>query len=915
MANTVKDFATPDGPILLLSAKGLTTASIAEANGVKDFSGNGNHGQAFGGVTVLDGGEGFAFDGTNGRIMILRNFGISNTRFCTMSIRFKMTNNPSSSVIAWFGPSNETRAIIGVFTSNNIFYINVNKNERAINNFYPLLNKEYHLVVVADDSKARLYVDGEMIQELEIVYTEYVAGRLGIGARINDTTASSFSYPFCGNIRDFHIYPRALSAAEVKYLYNGFQPNIIVGQAIPSGAILDLSARGLTTAGIAQANGVVDRSGNGNHGQAYNGVAVVNDDEMGSCFSFDGTGYTTISSVDLRNATAVTLHCNVAPQEITRDGYLFFSNRSTNCWSFFCDNHPNYGLGFEFYNSFNQRTQIISRIPTEADAGKWITLTATVDNVNKLVVLYEDGIEVGRTSTNGTVRINNNYTIAVGTYLVNNTIYRLLGKMASVRIYPRALTASEVQQLADASLKKIRGVNMGSTLIKHIYYGSNLIYAKIDNYEAVPSEVTFKLHQLTSTTQRNTIEYAGSNINYRSITYSNGAVNMGNWSDWINAHFTPVMLKSDGTVDYELNRDNLNYKSDGSTPSDIANTSYDGNAMLQIKKFYISSSTTVEDEHTVFTFKLSDTKKDSSYTCWGFVNDQGEEQPYAYYGLFHGYIDNNSKLRSMSGITLSNYTHTSTFSTMSTAAQANGSGWDISNYPLENAIGLVLMMLYKDVNPMFINQDSSDNYREYSITPYATTGALAASGGFPWITTSMMQKALWIECYWRNAAISNLAASVWINGLGALRNSSNPSGFGIYYKLKGPYNDYSTPANWTYMANTIPYVYSSNSHQIETATIYDNMLFPESRGDNAIGGGGGIIDAYYNRFYGGGDVNGSSSSYHSSTILSPMKTGMYRALDKYAAPPHYMSYQAFGSDSQTHKKNGSARLTYLKSSS
>jgi hypothetical protein len=211
--------AMPTGSILRLSAKNCTTASIAEANGVKDVSGNGNHGQAFGGVTVLDGGEGFNFDGTDDRIMVLRNFGISNTRFCSLSLRFKMTSNPTSSVIAWFGPSDEVRTIIGFFTASNIFYINVNKNERAINNFYPLLNKEYHIVVVADDSKARLYIDGEMIQESEIVYTEYVAGRLAIGARINNTTASSFSYPFCGNISDVRIYPRALTAHEVMKLY------------------------------------------------------------------------------------------------------------------------------------------------------------------------------------------------------------------------------------------------------------------------------------------------------------------------------------------------------------------------------------------------------------------------------------------------------------------------------------------------------------------------------------------------------------------------------------------------------------------------------------------------------------------------------------------------------------------------
>ena len=491
-----KDFASPNGPILLLSAKGSTTASIAEANGVKDFSGNGNHGQAFGGVTVLDGGDGFAFDGTNGRIMILRNFGISNTRFCTMSIRFKMTNNPSSLVIAWFGPSNETRAIIGVFTSNNIFYINVNKNERAINNFYPLLNKEYHLVVVADDSKARLYVDGEMIQELEIVYTEYVAGRLGIGARINDTTASSFSYPFCGNIRDFHIYPRALSAAEVKYLYNGFQPNIIIGQTIPSGTILDLSARGLSTEGIAQANGVVDRSGNGNHGQAYNGVAVVNDDDMGSCFSFDGSndviaiGSNNLSSYfnDMEEMSLSLLFrvnaVNTGSQYLV--SFKTQLSESNQLWLCLWIESSTRKISFsgrwkesDWGNPWTGNDNFLT-----ADLGTVYHATVVCDFKNGIFKAYVNGVLV---QTTDNLRAGNLRALYAGNNVffgaLNDTPqYGLNCSLADIRIYPRALTASEVQQLADASLKKIINIKSGSSDVRQIFSNGEMIYAKTNDY-------------------------------------------------------------------------------------------------------------------------------------------------------------------------------------------------------------------------------------------------------------------------------------------------------------------------------------------------------------------------------------------------------------------------------------------------
>lgn len=58
----------------------------------------------------------------------------------------------------------------------------------------------------------------------------------------------------------------------------------------------------------------------------------------------------------------------------------------------------------------------------------------------------------------------------------------------------------------------------------------------------------------------------------------------GNFSygDWEHAFFMPrpVMVKYDGTVDYELYKQNFNYKADGVTASDVSNQSYGGNAMI-----------------------------------------------------------------------------------------------------------------------------------------------------------------------------------------------------------------------------------------------------------------------------------------------------------------------------------------------
>ena len=70
------------------------------------------------------------------------------------------------------------------------------------------------------------------------------------------------------------------------------------------------------------------------------------------------------------------------------------------------------------------------------------------------------------------------------------------------------------------------------------------------------------------------------------VNQSTGAYDLGQWA---NAFFItgtrPVMLKYDGSVDYELDHDDQTKKKSGGT-SDVANASYSGNAMVEFPKMY-----------------------------------------------------------------------------------------------------------------------------------------------------------------------------------------------------------------------------------------------------------------------------------------------------------------------------------------
>ena len=63
------------------------------------------------------------------------------------------------------------------------------------------------------------------------------------------------------------------------------------------------------------------------------------------------------------------------------------------------------------------------------------------------------------------------------------------------------------------------------------------------------------------------------------MDYTAGKFDYGSWKD---AFFMPrpCMVKYDGTVDYYLDPDDYTKKADGSA-SDVANTSYGGNAMME----------------------------------------------------------------------------------------------------------------------------------------------------------------------------------------------------------------------------------------------------------------------------------------------------------------------------------------------
>lgn len=123
------------------------------------------------------------------------------------------------------------------------------------------------------------------------------------------------------------------------------------------------------------------------------------------------------------------------------------------------------------------------------------------------------------------------------------------------------------------------------------------------------------------------------------------------YGDWADAFFLPkpCVLKFDGTVDYYLDPDDYSKKADGTSATiDISNTT--GNVMLEFPKIWIKRVPgSASGERTVY---ISDTQVDSDYKCFSNINANNQEIDHFYIHAYNGTIDNNNKMRSISGITL-----------------------------------------------------------------------------------------------------------------------------------------------------------------------------------------------------------------------------------------------------------------------
>lgn len=406
----------------------------------------------------------------------------------------------------------------------------------------------------------------------------------------------------------------------------------------------------------------------------------------------------------------------------------------------------------------------------------------------------------------------------------------------------------------------------------------------------------FRIRQLVNGNVRqydNDVEYADDAIGMTPIASEPNEINMnlGSWSAWIDEHFTPVMLKSDGTEDYELSRTDQNYRADGETLSDIANTSYDGNAMVRVKKFYLSMNlenedgTPTSDPYMCYVHvKISDVKKDDTYTCYGFIDSEGNECDYAYFSMYEGSLIN-SKLRSISGQTVYTVANTATESVI-LAAKANGSGWNIDNLALYNAIKMAHVLVTCNVRTVYLFGRGGGNTKRNTGMSNNYAGFVSTGSG-----ADRSYKTYWIENFW-----GGYSADI-VNGLYIYKlNYSSVSTFS--YRLQEPYDDLSLYSATTKGNISFAPLYGFSS----VCDITDNFLLPYRNGSSNY-----EIREDSDGYYSFDQTTLSGSLYYNHTTMMVVGGSMHYTGATYSSG---VGYFALGNVS-TLADFQKARLTYL----
>lgn len=420
------------------------------ATQVLDKSISGNNGTRTS-VTPVTGkiGQAMKFNGVNSTVAITQT-AVSFPH--SISLWFKVSI-PTTSLIYFFGlnggsfPGIQWRG-----NTNQILYRGANSGYQYTGTINKPVNTWHLYTVVVPSSSAALldtYIDG-VLSESTNLSTDAMAS---IGTSLNIGSLGSSFFP--GNIDDVRIYNRVLSAAEVLALYKNGQSKTdsssqakpTAGNTLMNGLSLWLTFDGTDVTAVT----TTDKSGNGKDGTRTSVTPIAG--KIGQAMKFNGTaGNITVNGLATGDANSFG-----AWLKTTQSGFMnILDNQSVGVNVEGGINlFVNSGVAYPTCRWDPVGAVEVSILPSPVkniNDGKWHHVFCTKD-ANDFYAMYIDGV-VRNSGTTVTADVSTTTPpFYIGSFV--NAGFYWNGLMDDVRVYSRALSASEVTALYKYGQDKI----------------------------------------------------------------------------------------------------------------------------------------------------------------------------------------------------------------------------------------------------------------------------------------------------------------------------------------------------------------------------------------------------------------------------------------------------------------------------
>src|SRR5882724_9920007 len=424
-----------------------------------DKSGNGNRGTLTGtnGLpvrTIGKIGQGLSFDGVDDSVdipptpaFVDNTTGSVSLWFNTKSFTAEQTfadvlfvSDPDEFRIEYLGDSNDQLRVVVVNNAAATAALDTANNTITDSNWH-------HLVVTSDGSVLRLFLDGAQKTLTAAVgsntgqwFASAVdANRLNLGSQ---NGASSL----LGSLDDVRVYTRALSADEIKRLYN-IGGTVKLNSTLPgpqSGLVGWWTFDGKDMAG----NYAFDKSGNGNRGTLTSGPARTIG-KIGQALTFDGvSGYVNMGNpTSLKLSGSATWSAWVKINSCPSGQCVIISKRGfagDRGWEFYAND----SVGFDIIAVDSaDNTNSADRSTVGTYAGVW-THVVGVYNASALTLdIYINGKNdnSGLGGTVASAQNDSSQNVNIGRRPTDFGYFP--GLLDDVRVYNRALSAEEIKRL------------------------------------------------------------------------------------------------------------------------------------------------------------------------------------------------------------------------------------------------------------------------------------------------------------------------------------------------------------------------------------------------------------------------------------------------------------------------------------